>query len=87
MHSSEVRTDVLVQSLKTRFVKNYYCKSPARMMNLSTYPNKQPCETEPRSLSWPITFTKISGVLSAKVGDYYFDDGEMSLDMTETGAM
>ena len=33
------------------------------------------------------TFTKISGVLSAKVGDYYFDDGEMSLDMTETGAM
>ena len=57
------------------------------MMNLSTYPNKQPCETEPRSLSWPITFTKISGVLSAKVGAYYFDDGEMSLDMTETGAM
>jgi len=32
------------------------------------------------------TFARIGGVLSAKVGDYYFDDGEMWLDMTEKGA-
>ena len=32
------------------------------------------------------TFIRIGGALSAKVGDYYFDDGEKWLDMTEKGS-
>ena len=53
-------------------------------------PDNLPKETDMRDRAlialMAYTFARIGGVLSAKVGDYYFDDGEMWLDMTEKGA-
>ena len=55
-------------------------------MTLITCPKKRICLTELFIALMAYTFARIGGVLSAKIGDYYFDDGEMWLDMTEKGA-